>query len=157
MEQCKIFISRSHGDFDRSGTYLKIYENEELAIKIDALHAPDIYDYETQTAKVDLSNCELALFVACYTAKEGVNTLPDAAVKAGADYAIGFEESITCGAASDWTREFFKLYENKYTVGYDIDFSTISYGAYDIVKKYDDYRNVETDLLSYKVFFEDSN
>lgn len=158
MEQCKVFISRSHGDYDEDETFLRLWlqeykdENDNVIskVKVSALRATDIYDYETQTAKVDLSDCDIALFVACYTAKEGLYTLPDAAVRAGADFAIGFELNVTCGAASDWAREFLRLYYSKDIENTEI--CRIAEEAYRIVDSYGIYiQNGETNLSSVTV------
>lgn len=77
-------------------------------------------------------------------------------MKAGADCAIGFKESVVCGAASDWTREFLKLYEAEYTSNY-IDLTIISSDASDIVDEYERYRGInDTHLNTYSVFLSDS-
>ncbi len=154
MENSRVFISRSHGNYDANGTYLGLWSQDGNVIT--ALHATDIYDYTNKKTIITLSKCDIALFVACYTAKEGGYILPDAAVRSGADCAIGFKESITCGAASDWTREFLKLYEAEYTSNY-IDFAIISSNASDIVNEYERYREIDdTHLNTYSVFLSDA-
>jgi hypothetical protein len=103
MEDAKVFISRSHGNYDSNGTYIVITRNANGDVK---LHATDIYDFAANEAKIDMSNYDFALFIGCYTANHSTQSLPQAAVNAGADFAIGFNEAIICGAANDWTREF---------------------------------------------------
>ena len=60
----------------------------------------------------EMSNCDIALFVGCYTAFDVIDSLPIAAINAGADNAIGFKNTIICEAASDWLTYFFELYIN---------------------------------------------
>ena len=64
---------------------------------------------------MDLSDCDLAIFVGCETGTSSVKSLPHAAVKAGAQVAIGFEESINCDEANDWTDYFFQYYRSGYS------------------------------------------
>ena len=56
-----------------------------------------------------MSNCDVAAFVGCFTANHPTNSLPQAAVNAGASCAIGFETTIRCSQANAWT-EFFAAY-----------------------------------------------
>lgn len=103
MGQCKIYVSRSHGDHTANETYILLDSDESIRF-----YASDIYNFSTNTAVIDLSDCDLMLFVGCYTGKDDRYNLPDAAVAAGSDYAIGFKESINCGTANDWTELFFQ-------------------------------------------------
>lgn len=59
---------------------------------------------------------ELALFVGCYTSYHSNTSLTDAAVAAGADYSIGFKDSINCNGANKWTESFFNYLEEGYSV-----------------------------------------
>ena len=122
ISNAKIYVSRSHGGEDSNGTY--IYLGGQY------LGTSQIYDYSTNTAVINLSNCDLMLFVACKTATHPTRSLPDAAVDAGAQAAIGFEESIGCSTANDWVRYFFDYYLQGYSVGesaskaaYDCDYA----------------------------------
>ena len=69
---------------------------------------------------IDLSDCELMLFVGCNTAAVEGTSITDAAVAAGADCAIGFKTGINCGLANTWMEKFFKLKENNTTVKTEI-------------------------------------
>lgn len=55
------------------------------------------------------------LFIGCETALGGI-PLPDAAVDAGADYAIGTKFKISCDDANRWVNEFFEYYSLGYTI-----------------------------------------
>jgi hypothetical protein len=158
MENSRIFISRSHGDFDENGTFLRLwlessYDSNSDDIKIAALHETDIYDYENQTAKIDLSECDIALFIGCYTGYDAVYPLNIAAVDAGADYAIGFSDTIICGAANDWTREFFKLYDLLYQQGEPIDYLDIAGQIQQKIDYSNEYESVETNLDSCSIAY----
>jgi len=61
---------------------------------------------------VDFSNMEMMLYVACETAYGGndAQNLITASVNAGANYALGFEESIGCDGANTWTSYFCEYY-----------------------------------------------
>ena len=58
------------------------------------------------------------LYVGCSTAYGGEtgSNLATASVNAGADYAIGFEESISCKGANAWTSYFSQYYAEGYTI-----------------------------------------
>lgn len=58
------------------------------------------------------------MFIACKTAAggEGGLNLPSVAVTQGATTSVGFEESIECPTANDWTRDFFNLIESGLSV-----------------------------------------
>ena len=56
------------------------------------------------------------LFVGCSTAAVEGKSLPDAAVAAGATYAIGFETPINCNEGSEWIQYFFEYYSRGYSV-----------------------------------------
>ena len=108
MPYSKIFISRSHGGYDSAGTFISISDTSQESF----LGTSEIYDFTNKKAKVDLSNVELALFVGCYTSYHSNTSLTDAAVAAGADYSIGFKDSINCNGANKWTESFFNYLED---------------------------------------------
>ena len=108
MSNAKIYVSRSHGGHDTAGTYIILGK--------EYLGTSEIYDYSTNTAVVDLSNCDLMLFVACETAAHETQSLPDAAVAAGAKAAIGFKDNIVCSTANEWVKYFFEYYAQGFTV-----------------------------------------
>lgn len=111
MANAEIFVSRSHGAnyYDHGNAIVLGGENSILS-------ADNIYNFSTNTPLVDLSDCELALFIACTTANDDIRTLPKAAVNAGASVAIGFEQGIDCNTANLWTEKFFEYYSQGYTV-----------------------------------------
>ena len=103
MQSCKIFVSRSHGA--ATGTRSMIYiDDNDSSVTISSF---DIYDYTNNRPMVDLSNCEIMLFVGCSTGTPEAKSLPDAAVAAGADVAVGFTVEIGCDSANAWVETFF--------------------------------------------------
>ena len=111
MEQCKIFVSRGHGEV--LGAETLIYLNKSATTY---LVSGDIYDFAADEPVIDLSDCELMLFVGCETAAAEGMSLPDAAVAAGADCAIGFKTGINCGLANTWMETFFYYYSQGFSV-----------------------------------------
>ena len=109
LEQCRIFVYRGHGGSYSNGTKLILGGNQEL-------RAEDIYDFETSTPLIDLSNCDVALFIGCETANHDSQSLLYAAILAGADYAVGFTTTIYCDDANEWTEAFFSYYAQGYSV-----------------------------------------
>ena len=51
-----------------------------------------------------------------YTAAAEGMSLPDAAVAAGADCAIGFKTEINCDSANTWMEKFFEFYSQGRTI-----------------------------------------
>ena len=119
ISSSKVFVSRSHGNYDTEKTYICLNSNGGL----DYLETFDIYDYGEGEALVDFSNCEIVLFIGCRTAysNNGVISLCQAAVDAGADFAIGFTESIGCGTANSWVKWFFYYYNKGYSVPFSCE------------------------------------
>ena len=113
MVDAQIFVSRSHGDVDDESTYILL--NNSRRSRLSSTH---IYNFSTNRVVVDLSNCDLMLFVACYTAAHSTQSLPLAAVAAGANTAIGFKESIGCTTANTWTQRFFDYYNQGFSAEY---------------------------------------
>ena len=111
MENSNIFIMRSMGDSDDLGTYVRLSDGGMLF-----LHSWDIYNYEENNG-INLSECELAVFAGCYTANHLTQSLPQAAVDAGADYAVGFGTDPECSEIAEWTK-IFTIY---YMDGEDVD------------------------------------
>lgn len=106
MEQAKVIVTHTHG------SYTNYYTRLNLSVS-----SSNFSHYFYPTDFSDLSNCDIAIFVGCYTAAEVPNPLPLAAVNAGADYAIGFKEDIVSAAASDWLTYFFDNYSNNLEYG----------------------------------------
>ena len=75
-----------------------------------------IYNFSNNTAIVDLSNCDLLLFVGCQTANHATKSLPQAAVNTGAEAALGFTGDIDCTIANKWLPLFFDYYLSGYSV-----------------------------------------
>ena len=71
-----------------------------------------------ELTSLNLSNLKLAVFCGCETGKggEGANNLPTVAVQRGAGTAIGFQESIDCRDANNWTRLLFYYMSSGHTV-----------------------------------------
>ena len=114
MQNSKIFISRSHGGYDENCTWIKLFDTGTAS----RLYSTYIYDTNSSTALVDFSNIDIMLYVACNTAHGGSTglNLVTASVNAGADYAIGFEKSISCTGANAWTSYFSQFYAKGYTI-----------------------------------------
>ncbi len=119
MSNSKVYVSRSHGDYDSLGTFILL--NSAATIPF---HSSDIYNFSTNTALIDLSSNDLMLFVGCYTGKDASRSLPHAAVAAGAKKAIGFKETISCNKANDWTEYFFDYYSQGYSVESSAQYAT---------------------------------
>jgi len=79
---------------------------------------PIFYNSTDDIRLLDLSNMKLIMFIACETAAGGANApnLPSVAVEQGAKTAIGFQESIDCDDANNWTIDFFDLIESGLSV-----------------------------------------
>lgn len=110
-----IFVSRSHGSITPSageqiGTYLLLNDEED--------EYPIRYYSYASIASLDLTNMTLIMFIACKTASqgEGGKNLPTIAVNQGAKTAVGFEESIGCATANNWTQNFFDLLQDGLSV-----------------------------------------
>ncbi len=126
-----IFVSRSHGGADinedgtQVGTFLLLndVENDD-ANKV-------LYKSNESLATSDLTNMNLVIFIGCKTAAGGeyAPNLPSVAVARGAKTAIGFAGEIGCSAANSWTRDFFNLMENGFSV-YDACSELASYSEY---------------------------
>ena len=110
MELARIYVSRSHGNTDANGTFILLADDGTSWI-----HSKNIYDFSSNIAVINLSNCDLMLFIACFTGANENTSLPHAAVAAGAKCAIGFKESIGCVTANDWTEYFFNYYVQGYS------------------------------------------
>lgn len=104
-----VLVSRSHGKAirDTDGNVTKTF------VSLNSKGAP-IYTSSGSIRTLELSNLKLAVFVGCETGAGGRNgnNLPAAAVEQGAMTAVGFENSIVCSEANEWTKQFFKLLED---------------------------------------------
>ncbi len=112
MSNSKIFVSRSHGSNDANGTMIALSTSNSSQF----LHSSDIYNFSSNVANVNLSNCDLMLFIGCETANHETKSLPQAAVLAGARVAVGFESTVFCERANTWTEKFFDRYEQGFSV-----------------------------------------
>ncbi|MBE6697834.1 MAG: hypothetical protein E7581_04860 [Ruminococcaceae bacterium] len=114
MSTSEVFISRSHGAPQAIGIY-SFLENGRTV----SLRASDIYNYNTETPCIDLSECELVMFIGCSTADDiNQRSITHAAVDAGAVAAIGFGDSIHVPHADEWMKAFLESY---YENGGDIE------------------------------------
>ncbi|MCD7944691.1 MAG: hypothetical protein LUH43_07410, partial [Clostridia bacterium] len=103
-----VFAIRAHGGSNDTNTWVILSDSDaETTI---SLHSTDF--------TFDLSNMKLLLFVGCSTGYGGTDgkNLPVAAVESGAATAIGFEGTIICYYATEWTKDFFEYLEQGNTV-----------------------------------------
>ena len=106
METSEVFVSRSHG----APTCIQI-NDDSMGRDSKFLEVQDIYNYETKTALVDLSGCELVMFIGCSTAADAnQESITHAAVEAGATMAIGFGATINDPEADIWMKAFLESY-----------------------------------------------
>ena len=98
-----VFISRSHGGYDPSGTTTA---GTYILLNDDATQVK--FKSSTNMSALNLSNMRLVMFIGCYTGYGGNGgaNLPTVAVNKGATTAIGFQESINCAKANTWTVQF---------------------------------------------------
>ncbi len=103
MASSGVFLSRSHGSKETLYTHIIIGDNVVFS-------AQDICTFSSNPSpKIDLSQMHLMLFIGCHTA-ESPYSLIDAAIDAGAEYAIGTLFSIDCNAANNWVNYFMQRY-----------------------------------------------
>ena len=117
MANSRIFVSLTHGNYDDNGTYIAL---DNYVTTTSLLHSTDIYNFNTNTALVNLSGCELVIFVGCYTGVNQGKNLVDAAIAAGAEAAIGFEYDVQIDDGGQWLQFFFE----KYSLGETIEAAT---------------------------------
>lgn len=103
ISESKLIVTRSHGGCDTEGTFICLSDTSIGSY----LGTSEIYNFQTNQAQVDFSNVEIILFIGCNTAYHENTSLTDAAVAAGAQYAIGFIESINCTGANKFVESFF--------------------------------------------------
>lgn len=106
-----LFISRSHGD------YFSNSFGAQLGTGILLTHERDELWYSSQSisSSLNLSNMNIVAFVGCYTGRGSIN-LPSGVVDRGARVAIGFNDTINCARANNWTEDFIQLLSAGYTV-----------------------------------------
>ncbi|MBQ1233722.1 MAG: hypothetical protein IIX86_09355, partial [Clostridia bacterium] len=108
IKTSNVFVTRSHG----SPNSIVIYSLEEG--RESSLITSDIYDFNTETVQFDLSGCELVVFIGCSTAADANHhSIADAVVEAGAEAAIGFEETLNAAKSDTWMEAFLKAYYNE--------------------------------------------
>ena len=107
MAEARVFVFRGHGGYGDISPYIAL-KCGGTVYSYNTLGAFDIYNFDNRTPVVNLSNCDLALFVGCKTGKSDFYSLPHAAVLSGATYAIGFKDSIGFSNANSWTEKFFE-------------------------------------------------
>ena len=104
LQNSDVFIMYTHGYTTSSGTHAYLNEYNSAIISSN-----DIYNYNTGT-HIDISRCDIAIFASCYSSAHSSKNLPLAAVQAGAECAIGFNEEIDCEELSGWIGEFLIYY-----------------------------------------------
>ena len=131
MKYSDVFISRSHGGANTNPEGTLIVSHHD---KSEQLTTEVIFDYSTMTANVDLSNCSLLVFIGCETGASQTQSLPQAAVAAGADSAIGFREPIAVNRGGEWAEYFISYYYTDHSVHESIIYaleSLTDYGGVD--------------------------
>ena len=101
LQYSGLFISRSHGGSSTDGSCI-IIGNASTEV---GFYGSELYNWSMGKAEINLSKCEICMFVGCETGKVGTpnHNLPESAVKAGAKAAVGFRESIKCSSANTFT------------------------------------------------------
>ncbi|MBE6652535.1 MAG: DNRLRE domain-containing protein [Ruminococcaceae bacterium] len=112
MENSDIYVSVTHGATYGVGSIIYIDEQTPTSEtdEVEEIIFADIYDYQSNTALYDFSNCELMIFIACQAAKNE-RSICDAAFRAGASCVIGFTEIINAQDANLWCKIFFENYK----------------------------------------------
>ena len=110
LENSEVFVIRGHGEALSGGGAQLILNNDTSS--------PVYYRSDTYVANLDLTNLELVVFITCHSGEGGeyADNLVSAAIEAGARTAVGFDGTILCGNANDWTRAFFKKLSEGCTV-----------------------------------------
>jgi len=125
MGGARLFAFRGHGgSYPSTNTTSMVLRMPTASSLLIEIESNELYHFGANQALVDMDDCNVALFVACNTAGYTIRdysgqvtervvlsqSLPIAAVRAGAYYGIGFTDTIDCGAANYWTESFFKYY-----------------------------------------------
>ncbi len=118
---------QTHGFFAYRG-HGSIY-NGNIESCIDIGNNNVISSYDITTSAMDLSDCIFAFFMACETGA-GAFSLPEAAVSAGAEFAIGCKYDILCNEANTLTVLFVSNYSGGYSIETSFDNAlTTAYGG----------------------------
>jgi hypothetical protein len=141
MEDSNVFAIYAHGLSTENGTKMSLGSDVD-----EVIYSWDIYNFNAQTG-IDMSGCELAVFVGCLTANHPTQSLPHAAVAAGAECALGFTEKIYHYPANDWTENFFSLYLS----GEDVELAAEE-AVYELIGIYDD--QFIDSLYSYEIIYQ---
>ena len=117
MENSDIYVSVTHGSTYGVGSLIYIDEQTPTSEtdEVEEIIFADIYNYQSNTALYDFSNCELMIFIACQAAKNE-RSICDAAFRAGASCVIGFTEIINAQDANLWCKIFFENYKEGLSV-----------------------------------------
>ncbi len=117
--------------------------NTRITLSINGTSNPAIstlnfYNYSTNTVINDLSETELVIFVACQSAysEEGVVSICQAAVDAGATCAIGFTDTINYIKSGEWLEKMFHYYRMGYTISYSCSKASTDLGGAGNVDSY---------------------
>ena len=134
-----VYISRSLG--------AAMLDNNNVLVLTEILlnesGTPTWFNSYTSMNMLDLSNIQLAMFIAHETGKGGAGAanLPTGAVNRGALTAVGFLDEINCTKANSWIIDFCELMRNGYTV----------YGACSALAARSDYSNTSWGLTKYVI------
>ena len=127
-----IFTSRSHGNKvlytntdTPAATYILLNDSSPN-VKLYS-HSVSSMNSSSGYLSENYSNIYLALFIACYTAYggNGARNLPTKIVESGAKCAIGFEETIGCTSANNWTKNFYERFSEGYSVEESVAFANL--------------------------------
>ena len=127
LGDCEFFAMRGHGNVDSNkGCFMELTSSEASTLR---LHSDDIYNFTSNSAVVNMSKCEVALFIGCHTANHSIKSMPKAAVAAGADTSVGFADYINCDDAEYWTEVFGDYYTCGYSAEYSAEIATLDGGV----------------------------
>ena len=118
IQNSSIFTSRSHGavSFLPETSILSatgIVLNDKKGSEMNILHSHPCQNMNAGSFYISntdsFTNAEMVLFIGCNTAYggNGANNLPTVVVNQGATVSVGFGNSIDCGQANEWTKDFY--------------------------------------------------
>ncbi len=126
IENSEIFVFRGHGSEGDESTSIKLGNNDYA----QRLYSSDIC--LDGVAQVDFSNLKLLMYISCKSGgncNTGLN-LVNASAIAGAEYVIGFQDTISSQQANKWTEYFFDYYSNGNSVDFSCYHATQDLGIY---------------------------
>ena len=116
---------QNDGDIGTQIGVAKDSENKDIESDNDSKVDPSTFLSSEDLKGKDLSNLKLVMFIACTTAASETETnLVEVAKVCGAETVIGFDETILCDVANEWTEAFWVYMTNGYNVKYACYFAT---------------------------------